>query len=105
MSEPNAEEPRDAESPAAEPRATEPRGSEDRDPLAALLPKDFDLMELVREYPIPAVLLAALGGYALGRSKGDWVLGALSTFAAAQLTRQVSQLLGDQLSDFASDEP
>lgn len=104
MSEPNVCEQQAAE-PAAEPQAREARATEDRDPLAALLPKDFDLMELVREYPIPAVLLAALGGYALGRSKGDWVLGALSTFAAAQVTRQVNQLLGDQLSDFASDEP
>ncbi len=76
--------------------------TEDRDAaggglLDNLLPENFDWQELVREHPIPAVLLAALGGFALGRVKGDWVVKVLSTFAAAQITRQVNQLLGDEV--------
>lgn len=65
--------------------------------LHNILPENFDWQELVRAHPIPAVALAALGGFALGRIKGEWVLRVLGTFAAAQITRQVNQLLGDEV--------
>ncbi len=77
--------------------ATEDRDDADGGLLGNLLPENFDWQELVRAHPIPAVLLAALGGFALGRAKGDWVMKVLSTFAAAQITRQVNQLLGDEV--------
>ncbi len=65
--------------------------------LLARLADELEWEDLVRRYPIPAVLVAGLGGFILGRTKGDWVLSALSAFAAAQLSRQVNQLLGDEV--------
>lgn len=73
------------------------RAPGDPDLLAALIPEDFDWQELVRAYPVPAVLLAALGGFMLGKQKGDWILGALGSFAAAQITRHLNQTLGDEI--------
>ena len=75
----------------------EARESTESDLLGALIPEDFDWQEVVRAYPISAVLLAALGGYMLGKHKGDWILGALGSFAAAQITRQLNQTLGDEI--------
>jgi ElaB/YqjD/DUF883 family membrane-anchored ribosome-binding protein len=58
-----------------------------------LVPEGLDWERLVVSYPIPALLLAALGGFLLGRSHGPRILGALSGFAAAEISRQAGQLL------------
>ena len=62
-----------------------------------MLPEDFDWREVVRTYPVPALALAALGGYVLGRTQGEKLLAALSTFAAAQVARHLNEILGDEL--------
>lgn len=58
-----------------------------------LVPEGLDWERLVVTYPIPALLLAALGGFLLGRSHGPQIIGAVSSFAAAELSRNVGQLL------------
>lgn len=64
--------------------------------LDELVPEGLDWERLVVNYPIPALLLAAVGGFLLGRRHGPEILGAVSTFAAAEVARNVSQLLGQE---------
>jgi hypothetical protein len=67
------------------------------DLLDEILPEELDWQRLVRRYPIPAVLLAALGGFWLGRSHGPTIVSAVSSFAAAEVAKNVSQALGREL--------
>jgi membrane protein DedA with SNARE-associated domain len=62
-----------------------------------LMPLGFDWERLVRAYPIPSLILAALGGFLLGRQRGPVVLAALSSFAASQVTQGVNGLLGEEI--------
>jgi len=62
-----------------------------------LMPEGFDWERLVREYPIPALALAAIGGFFLGRQRGPQILAALSGFAAAEVSRNVNGLLGQRV--------
>lgn len=61
--------------------------------------ENFDWEELVRNYPIPALLLAAIGGFVLARGRGDEILAALSGFAAARVSQHVNELLGEDVLD------
>ena len=65
--------------------------------LDDLLPERLDWQQVVRNYPLPALAVAALGGYWLGRHRGKAVLAAVSAFAAAAVSEQVNELLGDQV--------
>lgn len=67
-----------------------------------LLPDDFDWREKVRAYPLPAVALATIAGFALGRSRGGTLLAALSSFAASEVSRNLTSVL-DARSDSDSD--
>ncbi len=67
-----------------------------------LLPEKLEWRRLVCSYPLPAVALAAAGGFLLGRSRGSALLAALSAFAASQVTRSVTSLVGE---DPARDAP
>jgi hypothetical protein len=58
-----------------------------------LVPEGLDWERLVVTYPIPALLLAALGGFLLGRRHGPEILAAVSGFAAAEVSRNVERLL------------
>ena len=62
-----------------------------------LLPEKFDWERMVRTYPVPALLLAAVGGFVLGRAHGPAILGAISSFAAAEVAKNVSSLLGQEI--------
>ena len=62
-----------------------------------LMPLGFEWERLVCAYPVPSLLLAALGGFVLGRQRGLLVVGALSRFAASQVTAGVNTLLGDEI--------
>lgn len=59
-----------------------------------LMPPEFDWQGMVRRYPLAALALAAIGGYVLGRHRGDDILRALSAFAADSVSEQVNALLG-----------
>jgi hypothetical protein len=60
-----------------------------------LLPDDLDWRDLVCSYPIPALVLAGLGGFLLGSRHGEQILSALSSFATREVDRNISSLLGD----------
>ena len=59
-----------------------------------LMPSDFDWREMVRKYPLASLAIAGLGGYVLGRSRGEEILALLSLFAADAVSGQVNDLLG-----------
>ncbi len=62
-----------------------------------ILPGEWE--RLVKAYPLPALLVAAAGGYLLGRYKGAAVVAALSGVAAEQAARIGSDFLGDAFTD------
>lgn len=62
-----------------------------------LTPDDFDWPDAVRRYPLAALAVAAVGGYILGRTRGDEILGALSGFAVNTVTSQVNSILGQDV--------
>jgi hypothetical protein len=67
------------------------------DLLDSVLPEGLEWQELVRAYPVPALALAALGGFLVGRAHGPAIVSAVSSFAAAEVAKNVSSLLGQEL--------
>ncbi len=65
--------------------------------VGELLPDDIDWTDLVVRYPKSALLLAALGGFLLGRSRGPEIVDALSEFAANRVSEGVNQYLGHKV--------
>lgn len=61
------------------------------------LPEEFEWERLVRSYPVPALLLAAAGGFALAKSRGSAVIAALTGFAADRVTDEVHRVLGEDV--------
>jgi hypothetical protein len=57
-----------------------------------IVPEGVDWQRLVVRYPISSLLVAAVGGFFLGRRHGPEIVGALSTFAAGEVSRNVGQL-------------
>jgi hypothetical protein len=64
------------------------------DVVDEVLPAELDWQTLVRRYPKASITIAALGGYVLGRNRGEEILVALSEYAADLVSGQVNQLLG-----------
>jgi hypothetical protein len=62
-----------------------------------IVPEELDWERLVRTYPLPAVALVALGGFFLGFRHGPEILQAVSSFAAAEVSKNVSQILGEEI--------
>lgn len=62
-----------------------------------LIPDRVDWRRLVRDHPWPAIGLAAVGGYVLGRTRGSAVLAALSAFAAGAVADGVNEALGEEI--------
>jgi hypothetical protein len=62
--------------------------------LDELLPEEVEWERLVRTYPVPAVALAAIGGFVIGLRHGPEILTAVSGFLAAEVSRNVSELIG-----------
>lgn len=59
-----------------------------------LMPVDLDWRRLVRSYPLPALAVAAAGGFVLGRRHGLALLASLGTYVSEELTANVESLLG-----------
>jgi hypothetical protein len=62
-----------------------------------LTPEGLDWERLVRAYPIPALLLAAAGGFLLGRTRGPEILAAVSGFASEELARNINDAIGREV--------
>jgi hypothetical protein len=62
--------------------------------LDEILPESLDWERLVRTYPVPALAVAAAGGFYLGLRHGTTILAALSSYIAAEVSRNVGDLLG-----------
>ncbi len=62
--------------------------------LDELLPEELEWERLVRTYPVPALALAAIGGFVIGLRHGPEILSAVSGFVAAEVSRNVSELIG-----------
>jgi hypothetical protein len=75
----------------------EPRRSTADDLLDDVLPEGLEWDRLVRTYPISAVLLAAVGGFLIGRSHGPAILRAVSSYATAEVAKNVSEALGREI--------
>lgn len=67
------------------------------DLLDDLLPEGLDWQDLVRSYPVPTLALVALGGFLIGRSHGPTIVKAVSGFAAAEVAKNVSSMLGQEV--------
>ena len=65
--------------------------------LDEILPEGLDWERLVRSYPLPALALAAAGGFWLGLRHGPTVLAAVSSYATAQVSKNVSELFGQEI--------
>jgi membrane protein DedA with SNARE-associated domain len=59
-----------------------------------LVPEGLNWERLVVTYPIPALLIAAAAGFLLGRRHGPEIVAAVSGFAAAEVSRNIEQILG-----------
>lgn len=62
--------------------------------LDELLPEELEWERLVRAYPLPALALAAAGGFFLGLRHGPEILTAVSGYLASEVSRNVSDLIG-----------
>lgn len=62
-----------------------------------LLPPEFDWRRVVRRYPIPALVVAAVGGYLLGRSKGSELVDALGDAAGEHVAARVGAFAEEEL--------
>jgi hypothetical protein len=62
-----------------------------------LLPENLEWERLVRSYPLTSISVAAVGGFLLARRHGLAILAALSSFASAEVAKNVSVLLGQDL--------
>lgn len=59
-----------------------------------IVPEGLDWERLVVTYPLPALALAALGGFLLGRRHGTQILAAASSYAVAEFSDHISHSLG-----------
>ena len=92
------EEAQDAGQEAA-PEAAEHRSAEAvaEDLVDEVLPEGLDWERLVRTYPVPALVAAAVGGFWLGSRRGGVIVAALTAWAAAEMTQRVTEYLGDEV--------
>ena len=67
--------------------------------LDELIPPDVDWRRLVRRHPWPALLVAGLAGYLIGRSQGRALVGALTGLAVARVEDRVLGLLDEELDE------
>jgi hypothetical protein len=74
-----------------------PEPSAAADVLDELAPPELEWVRLVRRYPIASLILAAVGGFYLGRTKGADVIESVARFAAESVEEGVNELLGERV--------
>jgi hypothetical protein len=67
--------------------------------LDDLIPPDINWRRMVRRHPWPALALAGLAGYLLGRSQGRALVGAIAGLAVARVEERVLGLVEEELED------
>ncbi len=67
--------------------------------LDELLPEEFDWRAQVRSYPLPALLLATVAGFLLGRAHGTELARSLANLATDRVVDKVSSLVSPSPSD------
>lgn len=72
------------------------RSSRPDDLLDEVLPDELDWEHLVQTYPLPALAVAAVGGFLLGISHGKAIVSAVTGYLAAEVSRTVDQVLGQE---------
>jgi hypothetical protein len=82
-----------------EPRLVEDGGSAVDRFVDDLLPGDFDWRGLVRDYPLPALLVASVGGFFLGQRHGRELLSAFRGFVDREVSKNVQSFLGEDSRD------
>ncbi len=58
-----------------------------------LLPDELDWRHVVKTYPVPALLLAAAGGFLVGREQGMELIAAAKAFVTEEVTHNFHSLL------------
>jgi len=64
--------------------------------LDELLPEDLEWREVVRAYPLSSLVVAAVGGYFIGRRSGQLIVEAFSRAANDRVVRVADGLLSDE---------
>jgi hypothetical protein len=72
------------------------RGAAER-VIDEVVPEGVEWERLVRSYPLPALAVAAAGGFWLGLRHGRALVAALGAFASRQAARGVREALGEEL--------
>ena len=73
------------------------------DLLDEVIPGGIDWRRLVTDHPLPVLLVAAAGGYLLGRHRGKAVIGAVTALAANRVARSFGESLAERADDLADD--
>lgn len=58
-----------------------------------LLPDELDWRRVVKSYPVPALLLAAAGGFLIAREQGMELIAAAKAFVTDEVTHNIQSLL------------
>ncbi len=59
-----------------------------------LVAEELDWRRWVRRYPKSSLVVAALGGFVLGRARGREIVASLGVYAADTLTEGINEFLG-----------
>ena len=58
-----------------------------------LVPNEIDWRHVVTNYPIPSLLVAAVGGFLVGREQGRELIAAGKAFVTEEVTHNLNALL------------
>lgn len=60
-----------------------------------LLPDELEWRRIVRTYPLPALAVAVVGGFFLGRYHGTEIVEAVTAYARREVSRNVATLFDE----------
>ncbi len=75
----------------SDPISAPPARKAEEEWIDELLPVELDWAELVRQYPIPAITVAALGGFLIGRLHGARIVESVSAVASERLNETIER--------------